>query len=164
MGSFTPLVFSTFGGMGGAATTVYKRLASRLLSAKRDQSYGLVRGVGNDWNFVSHLWNYFWKMKYGLKMLLFHSYFERWKLDINKCNDRLRKCSDTLRKFTETSLIFKITVIIYEILRTESWNMSHEIFQKVEIWALIFLSLKFLRWFLIVTYPSVWWCLGYVAQ
>jgi len=41
MGSFTPLVFSTFGGMGGAATTVYKRLAS-LLSAKRDQSYGLV--------------------------------------------------------------------------------------------------------------------------
>ena len=41
MGSFTPLVFSTFGGMGGAAATVYKRLAS-LLSAKRDQSYGLV--------------------------------------------------------------------------------------------------------------------------
>ena len=41
MGSFTPLVLSTFGGMGGAATTVYKRLAS-LLSAKRDQSYGLV--------------------------------------------------------------------------------------------------------------------------
>ena len=41
MGSFTPLVFSTFGGMGGAATTVYKRLAS-LLSAKRDQSYDLV--------------------------------------------------------------------------------------------------------------------------
>ena len=30
MGSFTPLVFSTFGGMGGAATTVYKRLASLL--------------------------------------------------------------------------------------------------------------------------------------
>jgi len=30
-----PLVFSTFGGMGGAATTMYKRLAS-LLSAKRD--------------------------------------------------------------------------------------------------------------------------------
>jgi len=42
MGSFTPLVFSTFGGMGGAATNnVYKRLAS-LLSAKRDQAYGLV--------------------------------------------------------------------------------------------------------------------------
>jgi len=41
MGSFTPLVFSTFGGMDGTATTVYKRLASLLL-AKRDQSYGLV--------------------------------------------------------------------------------------------------------------------------
>ena len=35
MGSFTPLVFLTFGGMGGAATTIYKRLASLLL-AKRD--------------------------------------------------------------------------------------------------------------------------------
>ena len=31
-------VFSAFGGMGGAATTVYKRLAS-LLAAKRDKSY-----------------------------------------------------------------------------------------------------------------------------
>jgi len=41
MGLFTPLVFSTFVGMGGAATTVYKRLASLLL-AKRDQSYDLV--------------------------------------------------------------------------------------------------------------------------
>ena len=38
MGSFTPLVFSTFRGMGGAATTAYKRLAS-LLAAKRDHSY-----------------------------------------------------------------------------------------------------------------------------
>ena len=37
MGSFTPLVFSTFGGMGGAATTAYKKLAS-LLAAKRDLS------------------------------------------------------------------------------------------------------------------------------
>ena len=27
----------------------------------------------------------------------------------------------------------------YEILRTEIWNMSPKIFQKVEIWALIFL-------------------------
>ena len=41
MGSFTPLVFSTFGGMGGAATTAYKGLAS-LLAAKRDQSYSSV--------------------------------------------------------------------------------------------------------------------------
>ena len=41
MGSFTPSVFSTFGGMGDAATSMNKRLAS-LLSAMRDQSYGLV--------------------------------------------------------------------------------------------------------------------------
>ena len=41
MGSFTPSVFSTFGGMGGAATTMNKRLVS-LLSAMRDQSYGLA--------------------------------------------------------------------------------------------------------------------------
>ena len=41
MGSFIPLVFSTFGGMGGAATTAYKRLAS-LLAAKRDHSYSSV--------------------------------------------------------------------------------------------------------------------------
>ena len=41
MASFTPLVFSTFGGMGDAATTAYKRLAS-LLAAKRDQSYSNV--------------------------------------------------------------------------------------------------------------------------
>jgi len=34
IGSFTPLVFSTFGGMGGAATTVYKRLASLLSLGK----------------------------------------------------------------------------------------------------------------------------------
>jgi len=70
-------------------------------------------------------------MKYGLKIF---SYFERWKLDINKCNDKLQK-------FTETSLSLKITVKIYlnyEILRIEIWNMSPEIFQKVEIWVLIF--------------------------
>jgi len=113
---------------------------------------GLGRGVGNDWNFVGHFWNYFWKMKYGLKILLFHPYFERWKLDINKCNDRLRECNDRLRKLTETSLILKKIYLNYEILRTEFWNMSHEIFQKVEIWALIFLSLKFRRRFSIVSY------------
>ena len=32
MGLFIPLVFSTFGRMGGAATTVYKRLVSLLLA------------------------------------------------------------------------------------------------------------------------------------
>ena len=36
MGSFTPLVFSSFGGMGSAATTVFKQVAS-LLSVKRVQ-------------------------------------------------------------------------------------------------------------------------------
>ena len=37
-GSFSPLIFTTSGGMGPTATTVYKRLAS-LLSAKRDEHY-----------------------------------------------------------------------------------------------------------------------------
>ena len=37
--TFTPLVMSTTGGMGKAATTFYKRLAS-MLSEKRDVSYG----------------------------------------------------------------------------------------------------------------------------
>ena len=74
----------------------------------------------------------------------FHSYFERWKLDINKCSERLRKYNDRLLKFTEISLTLKIMVKIYlnyEILRTEIWNMSPEIFQKVEnfIWTLIYL-------------------------
>jgi len=60
MGSFIPLVFSTFGGMGGAATTVYKRLASRLLSAKRDQSYGLVRGLVMSWLRCSISFSLLW--------------------------------------------------------------------------------------------------------
>ena len=42
-GSFTPLVFSTSGGMGKAAKITYKRLAS-LLSIKREQPYSLVMG------------------------------------------------------------------------------------------------------------------------
>ena len=37
-GSFSPLVFSTTGGMGPSATTVYKRLAS-LISDKQNQQY-----------------------------------------------------------------------------------------------------------------------------
>ena len=41
LGSFTPLVFSTFGGMGSAATVAYKRLAS-MLSTQRGQSYSSV--------------------------------------------------------------------------------------------------------------------------
>ena len=59
-------------------------------------------------------------------------------------------------KITEISLALKITdkiCINYEILQTEIWNMSPEIFPKVEIWALIFLSFKFHRQFSIVTYP-----------
>ena len=50
-------------------------------------------------------------------------------MDINKCNDKLRKYNDRLRKFTETSF----NILNYEILRTEIWNMSPEIFQKVSI-------------------------------
>ena len=42
-GSFTPLVITTFGGMGKAAKITYKRLAS-LLSVKREQPYSLVMG------------------------------------------------------------------------------------------------------------------------
>ena len=42
-GSFTPLVFTTSGGMGKAAKITYKRLAS-LLSVKREQLYSLVMG------------------------------------------------------------------------------------------------------------------------
>ena len=42
-GSFTPLVFSTSGGMGRAATVTYKRLAS-LLATKRELPYSVVMG------------------------------------------------------------------------------------------------------------------------
>ena len=37
-GSFSPLVFSTSGGMGPIATVVYKRIASQI-AEKRDQLY-----------------------------------------------------------------------------------------------------------------------------
>ena len=40
-GSFTPLVFSTSGGMGGLATTTYKRLASQI-ATKKDQPYSKI--------------------------------------------------------------------------------------------------------------------------
>ena len=42
-GSFTPLVFTTGGGMAGEATTFFKRLAS-LLAEKRDEAYSVVLG------------------------------------------------------------------------------------------------------------------------
>ena len=42
-GSFTPLVFSTSGGMGRTATVAYKRLAI-LIAAKREQPYYVVMG------------------------------------------------------------------------------------------------------------------------
>ena len=42
-GSFTPLVFSTSGGMGRAATVTYKWLAS-LLSTKHEQPHSVVMG------------------------------------------------------------------------------------------------------------------------
>ena len=41
--SFTPLIFTTTGGMGDAATQFYKRLAN-LLRAKHSLSYGIVMG------------------------------------------------------------------------------------------------------------------------
>ena len=74
-----------------------------------------ARRVGNNWNFVGHLWNY-------------THFFERWKLGSNKYNDRLRK-------FPETSLTLDITDKIclnYEILRTETLNLSPEIFWKLK--------------------------------
>ena len=40
-GSFTPLIFSTSGGLGPAATVAYKRLAA-LLSEKQGKQFGLV--------------------------------------------------------------------------------------------------------------------------
>ena len=89
-------------------------------------------------------------MKYGLKILLFHSYFERWKLEIDKYNSRLRKFMETCQMLNYTDQIY----LNYEVLQTEIWNMSPDIFLKVEIWVLIFLSLKVRRWFLLVTYPS----------
>ena len=41
LGCFTPLVFSTSGGLGPAATTFYTRLAS-LIAEKHDQPYSLT--------------------------------------------------------------------------------------------------------------------------
>ena len=40
-GSFSPLVFSTAGGMGPIATTVYKRIAS-LIADKREELYSTI--------------------------------------------------------------------------------------------------------------------------
>ena len=42
-GSFTPLVFSSLGGMGKAATVMYRRLAN-LLSDKWNSPYSLIMG------------------------------------------------------------------------------------------------------------------------
>ena len=42
-GSFTPLVFSTAGGMGNAATTTYRCLAS-MITAKQELPYSAVMG------------------------------------------------------------------------------------------------------------------------
>ena len=43
IGSFTPLVFSSLGGMGKAATMMYRRLAN-LLSDKWNSPYSLIMG------------------------------------------------------------------------------------------------------------------------
>ena len=53
-GSFTPLVFSTSGGMGSGATVAYKRLAS-LLSIKREQPYSTVMS----WLLAAYLFHFF---------------------------------------------------------------------------------------------------------
>jgi len=51
----------------------------------------------DEFSLVGHLWDEIWP-----ELLLFHSFFERWKLEINKHNDRLQK-------FMEISQTFKIT-------------------------------------------------------
>ena len=54
-GSFTPLIFSTTGGMGRAATVFYKRLAS-LLAEKRRQPYSYESdGRGANWTSQSSI-------------------------------------------------------------------------------------------------------------
>ena len=47
MGSFTPLVFTTFGGLSKSCETVYKRLAS-LIGDKRGESYTAQSSPGFD--------------------------------------------------------------------------------------------------------------------
>ena len=42
-GSFAPLMFSSLGGMGNAATVMYRRLAN-LLSDKWNSPYSLIMG------------------------------------------------------------------------------------------------------------------------
>ena len=106
-------------------------------------------GIGNDWNFVaslvSHLWNYFWKMKYENLFI-----FASWKLDVNKYSNRLQKFMELVK------LEKKIANENYEILQTEIWNITPDIFLKDESWAPIFLALKIFKHFLTVTHPLVW--------
>ena len=55
-GSFTPLVFSTSGGMGNLACTFYKRLAS-LLPEKRREAYSSTLGWIRTHFSFSLLWS-----------------------------------------------------------------------------------------------------------
>ena len=48
----------------------YVSLGKRILHPFTCKIWSVLWGVANDWNFVGHLWNYFWKMKYGLKILI----------------------------------------------------------------------------------------------
>ena len=60
-------------------------------------------------------------MKYGLKILLIHSFFERWKLEINEYNDRLQKFK-TCRML---NIWIKICLIMrFYRLKFEPWNIS----------------------------------------
>jgi len=59
-------------------------------------------------------------MKYGLNTLLFHSFFERQKVEINKYNNRLQN-------YGNLNICMEI-YLNYKILQTEIWNMSPEIF------------------------------------
>jgi len=60
------------------------------------------------------------------KNLLFHLYFERWKLKIDKYN-RLREFMETCQMLNYTPLYLN-----YKILWIEIWNMSPEIFWKMK--------------------------------
>ena len=61
------------------------------------------------------------------------------KLDINKYNNGLWKFKET----NQSSKIKDKICLNYEILWTEICIMSPKIFLKVEIWAVIFLPMKF---------------------
>jgi len=88
----------------------------------------VIRGVSNDWNFVGHLWDYFWKMKFGLKISLFHSYFERWKLDINNVMINYGYVTADYGNLQKLVYHLKLRSKLQDFtdwnLKYESWNLS----------------------------------------